>query len=87
MKCSRVETQNAIREASKFMNRNSREAHAKHMCRVIKYLVKIHELGLFLEPNKKLDGCLDFEFTVEGRSDCGHANDPRARKGVCGYVT
>ena len=85
MRHIRVESQNAIREASKFMNKNTGEAHAKCMHRVMKYLVEIRESGLFMEP-KVWDGDLDFEFTIEGWYDYGYASYSQTRKGVCGHV-
>ena len=38
-----------------------------------------------MKPNVFWDGNLDFEFTIEGYADCGHATDRDYRKSISGY--
>ena len=59
-----MEDQNAVREVSTFMIKNTREAHMKHMHRVMKYLVETRKRGLFMNPKELWDCNLCFELNI-----------------------
>ena len=61
----RVEVQNDVREDSKFMIKNAKEACIKHMRRVMKHIAETPESGIFLKPRQIWDGEIDYEFFIE----------------------
>ena len=85
MRFSRPEIVNETRELSKFMTEGTSQAHLQAMLEEIKYVADTPERGWFMKANAYWDGDLDFEFTIEGHVDCGHATDPDSRKSVSGY--
>ena len=81
MRYGRVESNHSFREASKFMNKNTGEAHIKHKHRVMKCVAGAPESGLFVKSKEIWDGELDYDSLLkvgqitDMKLNCTQGND------------
>ena len=87
MQYSRPEIYNATRGQSRHM-KAPREAHAKALQTLMKYVVATKNRGLVLAPTTLWNGEREsnFEFTINGRSDSDYAGNTEGRKSVTGGI-
>ena len=84
MRWSRPETQNAVRDLSRFMS-GAAQSHVKAMLRAMSYCLGTAERGIVLQPTDAWDGSKDKLFIIRGSADSNYATDPDSRKSVSGY--
>ncbi len=52
----------------------------------MQYLVFTKDAGLFLKPERKWNGSVDFQFKISGRLDSDYVKDMQTRRSISGYM-
>ena len=74
MRWSRVETMNAVRECSRYMQK-ARQSHMKALKRIMNYIVTTSKRGLYFRPTEWDGKDQNFKFKIKGKSDSEYNKD------------